>query len=196
MIQNTKNNFNELRSFDDSKVLAQNSITFWITGLSASGKSTLAFSIKKALIDLGYFCIVLDGDNMRRGLNNDLGFSNADRRENVRRTAELAKLLNEARLIVIASLISPLVSDRNMAKDIVGKKAFREIYVSTPIEICESRDPKGLYSLARKGILKEFTGVSAPYEPPTDPWVEIDKFGSIEDSLKIILPSIMAEIAI
>jgi adenylylsulfate kinase len=117
---------------------------------------------------------VLDGDNVRHGLNYNLGFSMEDRKENVRRVAEVAKLMNDAGLVVITSFISPLKTDREIAKLIIGENKFREIYVSTPLEVCESRDPKGLYLKAREGLVTEFTGISSPYEAPENPWLSID----------------------
>jgi len=155
-------------------LLGQMPYTVWLTGLSASGKSTLAFALERALIAKGRACYVLDGDNVRHGLNRDLGFSDHDRTENIRRIAEVARLMNDAGLIVITAFISPLRSDREMAKTIIGDPQYREIYVSTSISVCESRDPKGLYEKARAGLVKEFTGISAPYETPTSPSLILD----------------------
>lgn len=149
-------------------------LTFWLTGLSAAGKSTLAFALEEELHRSGRACYVLDGDNVRHGLNANLGFSPADRRENVRRIAEVARLMNDAGLIVIAAFISPMRADRALAREIIGNECFREIHVSTPLDVCESRDPKGCYLRARRGDLAEFTGVSAPYEPPEAPDMRID----------------------
>ena len=157
----------------------------WLTGLSASGKSTLAFALERTLIDAGKACYVLDGDNVRHGLNRNLGFSVEDRTENIRRIAEVAKLMNDAGLIVITAFISPLIANRNIAREIIGPNQFKEIYVSTPLAACEARDPKGLYAKARAGELAEFTGISADYEPPMAPDLTIDtSSGSIEDYLK------------
>lgn len=147
-------------------LLRQSPVTLWMTGLSGSGKSTLAFSLEKRLIESGHACFVLDGDNVRHGLNRDLGFSPEARAENIRRIAEVARLMNAAGLIVITSFISPYRNDREMAREIIGDETFREIYISTPLERCEERDPKGLYLKARSGLIKAFTGISAPYEPP------------------------------
>ena len=155
-------------------LLGQRPYTLWLTGLSASGKSTLAFALERALMEAGRPCYVLDGDNVRHGLNQDLGFSDIDRTENIRRIAEVAKLMNDAGLIVITAFISPLRVDREMAKTIIGDTQYREIYVSTSIEVCESRDPKGLYEKARAGLVKEFTGISAPYEMPLNPSLTLD----------------------
>jgi adenylyl-sulfate kinase len=156
------------------KLLGQLPLTIWLTGLSAAGKSTLAFLLERALIDAGHPCYVLDGDNIRHGLSRDLGFSNDDRTENIRRIAEVARLMNDAGLIVIAAFISPLISDREMVRHIIGDEAYREVYVSTSMEVCESRDPKGLYKKARAGLVKDFTGVSAPYEAPVKPILTLD----------------------
>lgn len=155
-------------------LLGQAPITLWLTGLSASGKSTLAFALERTLIDAGRACYVLDGDNVRHGLNRNLGFSVEDRAENIRRIAEVAKLMNEAGLIVITAFISPMISDRSIAREIIGTQCFREIYVSTPLATCEARDPKGLYAKARNGQIAEFTGVSSPYEAPLHPSLIID----------------------
>jgi adenylylsulfate kinase len=161
--------------------------TIWLTGLSASGKSTLAYALEHQLVDMGKPCYVLDGDNVRHGLNKDLDFSEASRTENIRRIAEVAKLMNDAGLIVITAFISPLRVDRQMAKDIIGED-FKEVYVSTSIDICESRDPKGLYAKARAGKVKHFTGISAPYEAPETPDLMIDTSqGLLEDQINLLL---------
>ena len=175
-------------------LLGQAPFTVWLTGLSASGKSTLAFALERALNEKGRACYVLDGDNVRHGLNRDLGFTDLDRTENIRRIAEVAKLMNDAGLIVITAFISPLRSDREMAKTIIGDQQYREVYVATAIEVCESRDPKGLYQKARQGLVKDFTGVSAPYETPTSPSLILDtastsKEACVEALLKLILVS-------
>jgi len=160
--------------------------TIWLTGLSASGKSTLAHALEHQLVDMGKPCYVLDGDNVRHGLNKDLDFSEASRTENIRRIAEVAKLMNDAGLIVITAFISPLRADRQMAKDIIGDD-FKEVYVSTSIDICESRDPKGLYAKARAGQVKHFTGISAPYEAPEAPDLMIDTSqGLLEDHINLL----------
>jgi len=148
--------------------------TLWLTGLSGAGKTTLARALATALKDTGRRCAVLDGDALRRGLNRDLGFSPEARRENIRRTAEVAGLMNDAGLIVIAALISPLRADRAEARSIVGAHRFLEIHVSTPLDVCEAADVKGLYRKARLGELAQFTGISAPYEAPQTPTLAID----------------------
>ncbi len=155
-------------------LLCKTPSTLWLTGLSASGKSTLAYALEHTLVNAGKPCYVLDGDNIRHGLNSGLGFSQQDRHENIRRISEVAKLMNDAGLIVITAFISPLREDRQMARAIIGEDCFKEVYVSTAIDVCESRDPKGLYAKARAGEVKEFTGISAPYEPPLNPDLVID----------------------
>lgn len=152
----------------------QRPATVWLTGLSGAGKSTVASGLEKMLVDAGRAAYVLDGDNLRHGLNRDLGFSPQDRQENIRRSAEVARLMNDAGLIVIAAFISPLRRDREMAREIIGVSEFIEAYVSTPCGVCEQRDPKGLYKKARAGLIPEFTGVSAPYEAPLQPALSID----------------------
>lgn len=149
-----------------------NPVVIWFTGLSGSGKSTIANALSNDLHLQGIPHFVLDGDNLRRGINKDLGFTEEDRTENIRRTAEIASLMADAGLVVLVSLISPLERDRDMAKKIVGEQRFRLIYVSTPLEECERRDPKGLYKKAREGRLPNFTGVSAPFETPKNHWFE------------------------
>lgn len=161
------------------KSLEQKPLTLWLTGLSAAGKSTLAFAVERILHDMGRTCYVLDGDNVRHGLNRDLGFSAADRSENIRRVAEVSRLMNDAGLIVITAFISPLRQDRQAARAIIGAPAFREIYVNPGMAVCEERDPKGLYKKARSGDLPEFTGVSAPYEAPFSADLELDTGGSL-----------------
>lgn len=148
--------------------------TVWLTGLSGAGKSTVAYELEKMLLTEGRPCYVLDGDNIRHHLNRDLGFSTADRKENIRRTAEVARLMNEAGLIVITSFISPFREDRAMASEIIGEDRFMEVYVNTTAAVCESRDPKGLYAKARSGQIPDFTGVSSPYEPPFCPALSLD----------------------
>lgn len=156
------------------RLMHQYSATLWLTGLSGAGKSTIAFALEKILLERGHSCFVLDGDNLRHHLNSDLGFLAADRRENLRRAAEVAHLMNEAGLITIVALISPFANDRAMARQIVNTQRFIEVHVSTSTELCESRDTKGLYARARKGEISEFTGISSPYEKPVAPEIEIN----------------------
>ena len=141
----------------------------WLVGLSGSGKSTLAGNIEAILHEKGYKTYLLDGDNVRLGLNNDLGFSSKDRTENIRRIAEVARLFNEAGIIVLSAFISPLESDRNQARELIGVENFIEIFVHCPLHICEKRDVKGLYAKARKGLIPNFTGIDAPFENPKQP---------------------------
>lgn len=144
-------------------------MTVWLTGLSASGKTTLAIELDKALMEAKRPCFMLDGDNVRTGLCSDLGFGPDARHENIRRVAEVARLMNDAGLIVISAFISPYRSDREMARKVIGDERFIEVYLDAPLEVCEKRDPKGLYRKARRGEIADFTGVSAPYEAPTAP---------------------------
>jgi bifunctional enzyme CysN/CysC len=156
-----------LVSADDRKdILGQRGVTIWLTGLSASGKSTIAVQLEQQLIAQGRLCYILDGDNVRHGLNRDLGFSMEDRKENIRRIAEVAALMNEAGVIVISSFISPYRLDRQSARDVIGEESFIEAYVQASLEVCEQRDPKGLYVKARSGEIPQFTGISDPYEEP------------------------------
>jgi adenylylsulfate kinase len=158
------------------QLLKQKGCTLWFTGLSGSGKSTLAFTLEHALTQAGRLAYVLDGDNIRHGLNKNLGFSAADREENIRRIGEVAKLFADAGLIAMTSFISPYRKDRDLARELhrSGNLPFIEIYVNTPINTCEQRDPKGLYKKARAGQLKGFTGVDDPYEEPLHPELTID----------------------
>ncbi len=158
------------------KMLRHLGATLWFTGLSASGKSTLAFTTEHAMMELGHLAYVLDGDNIRHGLNKNLGFSAEDREENIRRIAEVGKLFADAGVIVMTSFISPYRADRDMARKLHEDAGlhFIEIYMNTPIEVCEQRDPKGLYKKARAGEIKNFTGVNDPYEPPLNPELTVD----------------------
>lgn len=162
--------FNSLLSREDKeKFLNQRSKVIWFTGLSGSGKSTIGMGLEKMLYDNGYLAQVLDGDIIRSGINNNLGFSEEDRLENIRRIAEVSKLFIFSGVITINCFISPTVQIRNMAKDIIGRKDFIEIYVNTPLEVCEQRDVKGLYKKARNGEIKDFTGITSPFEDPLTP---------------------------
>ncbi len=174
-----------MESVTTGKVIRHSPVTVWFTGLSGAGKSTLALALERRLIGNGRACHVLDGDNIRQGLSRDLGFSAADRCENIRRVAEVAKLMNDAGLIVISAFISPYRSDREMAREIIGADKFLEVHLSTPLEVCELRDVKGMYKKARAGEIDDFTGVSAPYELPLNPVISIDtSVGSVDDALK------------
>lgn len=153
--------------------MGQNACTIWMSGLSGAGKSTIANALEKRLYTMGKKTMLLDGDNVRMGLNSNLGFSDEDRVENIRRIAEVAKLMNDAGLIVITAFISPYRQDRRNAKKIIGE-GFREVYVSTSIAECEKRDAKGLYKAAREGKIAHFTGITSPYEAPERPDVAVD----------------------
>ncbi|WP_240377974.1 adenylyl-sulfate kinase [Bacillus piscicola] len=169
----------------------QKPLTLWFTGLSGSGKSTLANAVEKRLVSLGHHTMLLDGDNVRHGLNKNLGFKESDRVENIRRIAEVAKLMNDAGLITLASFIAPYDSDRNNAREVIGKE-YIEIYVSTSLEECEKRDVKGLYKKARAGEIPNFTGISSPYEAPKNPEIEIDtsKY-TLEEATDYVVKEIM-----
>jgi len=162
-----------LTKADREQRLQQRSKVLWLTGLSGSGKSTIAETLERKLHNHSYFAQVLDGDNIRSGINNNLGFSLEDRQENIRRIAEIAKLYLNSGIITLNSFISPTVEIRNFAKEIIGAEDFIEIYINAPLAVCEQRDVKGLYQKARKGIIKGFTGIDSPYEPPTNPAIEI-----------------------
>ena len=160
----------------------------WLVGLSGSGKSTLAGNIEAILHQKGYKTYLLDGDNVRLGLNNDLGFSSEDRTENLRRIAEVARLFNEAGIIVLSAFISPLESDRNQARELIGVENFIEVFINCPLHVCEKRDVKGLYAKARKGLIPNFTGIDAPFENPKQPDLTINTEAEApEASLKKLL---------
>ena len=180
---------------DKEALLKQRSVMVWFTGLSGSGKSTIAIALERELHKRGLLCRILDGDNIRSGINNNLGFSAEDRVENIRRIAEVSKLFIDTGVITIAAFISPNNELREMASTIIGKDNFLEIYVNTQIEECERRDVKGLYAKARKGEIKDFTGVSAPFEAPEHPALSLDtSVLSLEESvnklLELILPKV------
>lgn len=172
-----------------SKVKQQKPVTLWFTGLSGAGKSSLANGIEKYLNSIGKHTMLLDGDNIRLGLNKDLKFSPEDRHENIRRIAEVAKLMNDAGLIVITAFISPYESDRKMAREIIGQD-YIEIFINTPIEVCQKRDKKGLYEKAKRGIIKEFTGITSSYEKPGNPEIIINNNQKIEESLQELIEQI------
>lgn len=159
---------------DKEELLHQRGKMIWFTGLSGSGKSTIAIAVERELHQRGLLCRILDGDNIRSGINNNLGFTAEDRRENIRRIAEVSKLFVDTGIITLAAFISPNNELRQMAADIIGHDDFVEVYVSTPLEECERRDVKGLYAKARRGEIKHFTGISAPFEAPADAAIELD----------------------
>lgn len=184
-----------LRREDKEKLLNQRSKVIWCTGLSGAGKTTLAKNIEKALHSRGQLAQVLDGDNIRTGINNNLGFTETDRIENIRRIAEVSKLLIQSGVITINSFISPTTEIRHMAMDIIGKENFIEIYVNAPLSVCEGRDTKGLYKKAREGKIKNFTGIDAPFEAPENPDVEVNTDQlSIEESLNKAMEYIIPKI--
>ncbi len=161
-------------AYDQRKtMMGQEPRLIWLTGLSGSGKTTLALRLEHYLFHNGYKTFLLDGDNVRMGLNKDLHFSEDDRKENLRRIGEVSKLMLDAGLIVISAFISPYKKERTVIKEIVGEDRFIEVFVNCPLDVCEERDVKGLYKKARKGIIPDFTGISAPYEAPTTPDIEI-----------------------
>jgi adenylylsulfate kinase len=167
-------------------------VILWFTGLPSAGKSTLAHYVEAKLFDLGCRTMVLDGDNVRHGLCSDLGFSNQDRSENIRRISELAKLFVEAGVITLVAFISPIQTDRERARNLVSKEDFIEIYCKCSLETCEKRDVKGLYKKAREGKVKQFTGISSPYEPPLNPELVIDtEKDSIEECGQYILDIVL-----
>lgn len=184
-----------LKRNDKEKLLDQHSIVIWITGLSGSGKTTIAKGLELELHKRGYLTKLLDGDNVRTGINNNLNFSEEDRKENIRRIAEVSKLFMIGGVILINCFISPTEEIRNKAKDIIGEKDFFEIYVNTPLEVCEQRDIKGLYAKARAGIIKNFTGIDSPYEEPKNPAVEVKTVEeTVEDSVQQILDKLLPRI--
>lgn len=181
---------------DKEELLKQHSVMIWFTGLSGSGKSTIAIALERELQKRGLLCRILDGDNIRSGINNNLGFSEEDRVENIRRIAEIGKLFVDTGIITIAAFISPNNDLREMAANIIGKENFLEIFVSTPIEECERRDVKGLYAKARRGEIKNFTGISAPFEAPENPALSIDTSKlSVEESVNKLLELILLRIS-
>lgn len=182
---------------DKESLLRQHSVMIWFTGLSGSGKSTIAIALERELHKRGLLCRILDGDNIRAGINNNLGFSEADRVENIRRIAEVSKLFIQTGIITIAAFISPSNEIREMAASIIGKEDFLEIYVNTPIEECERRDVKGLYAKARRGEIKDFTGVSAPFEVPLHPALSLDtSVLTVEESVNRLLDLILPKVKI
>jgi adenylylsulfate kinase len=179
------------------EILRQSAKVIWFTGLSGSGKTTLASNLEKELFFRRFFCQVLDGDNIRSGINNNLGFSDEDRLENIRRIAEVSKILINTGLITICSFISPTDDIRQLARSIIGEKDFIEIFLNPPLEVCEQRDTKGLYQRARAGEIKDFTGISSPFEPPRNPDLEIDtSVVSIKDSVDLIFDTIIDRITL
>ncbi|MFW2381516.1 MAG: adenylyl-sulfate kinase [Acidimicrobiales bacterium] len=178
----------------DSAVRAANfghpSFTVWFTGLSGSGKSTLAFAVEKALVEKGVAAYVLDGDNIRFGLNRDLGFSPEDRAENIRRIGEVCRLFSDAGVVVLTAFISPYVADRDQVRALHPDGTFVEVFVDTPLEVCEARDVKGLYEKARAGEIGQFSGISAPYEPPVNPEITVDTSRPVQECVAEIIETL------
>ena len=173
---------------DRERLLRQRGATVWLTGLSGAGKSSVAVTAEKALVENGHAAYVLDGDNVRHGLNKNLGFSPADRTENIRRIGEVAKLFSDAGLLVFTSFISPYRADRDAVRALFAPGDFVEVYVSAGVDVCEARDVKGLYRKARAGEIPEFTGISAPYEPPERPELVLDTARqTLEESVRALL---------
>lgn len=185
--------FDRMMSRDDKEqLLKQRGMMLWFTGLSGSGKSTVAIALERELHSRGLLCRILDGDNIRSGINNNLGFSAEDRVENIRRIAEVGRLFVDTGIITIAAFISPNNQLREMAAEIIGKGDFVEVFVSTPLEECEKRDVKGLYAKARRGEIKNFTGISAPFEAPEHPDITLDTSKlPVEESVKILLDYVL-----
>lgn len=197
MSSNINKELLKVSSKERARMKNQNAVVIWFTGLSGSGKSTLAIELDKKLSELGYHSYVLDGDNIRSGINNNLSFSPEDRSENIRRIAEISKLFIDAGIITICSFISPYKADREKAKEIIGSDNFIEIYLNTPLKECEKRDVKGLYKKARSGEIKDFTGVSAPYEKPINPDFSLDTtFIDINFSIEKIIALIKKSISL
>ncbi len=178
-----------------SDLLGHGAITAWFTGLSGSGKSTLAFAVEDQLVKVGVLAYVLDGDNVRFGLNRDLGFSPADREENIRRIGEVCRLMTDAGVVVLSSFISPYRLDREVVRSLHPPKGFVEVFVDTPLEVCEERDVKGLYKKARAGEIPEFSGISAPYEAPENAEIRIDTSRrSIQECANLVVEEILNRI--
>lgn len=182
---------------DREALLKQKSKVVWFTGLSGSGKSTLASALEKVLYQNGYLCKLLDGDNIRTGINNNLGFTESDREENIRRIAEVCKLFLNCGVITLAAFISPTNEIRKQAMSIIGEENFVEVFVNPPLEACEKRDTKGLYAKARKGEIQNFTGISSPFEAPAKPALDIDTSAfSVEECIEQIMEILEPEIRI
>ena len=184
--------FNTFKRKDKEKLLHQKANTIWMTGLSGAGKTTIAKQLELELTNRGFLCYILDGDNIRAGINNNLTFSDTDRIENIRRIAEISRLFIDCGVITINCFISPTNAMRQMAKQIIGEANFTEVFINAPFDVCEKRDVKGLYSRARKGEIKDFTGIDSLFEPPSDPDLEIKTdIDSIDDCVKQIMDYIL-----
>jgi adenylylsulfate kinase len=200
MTTNTMNNihttFDKIKDRKAKEIyLKQKAKVIWFTGLSGSGKTTLASLLEKRLFELNYFCQILDGDNVRSGINKNLKFTEEDRMENIRRIAEISKLFMNCGIILICAFISPTKKMREMAKEIIGEDDFLEVFVNTSMEVCEKRDPKGLYKKARAGEIKNFTGISSPFEVPENPFVDAKNTNpDVNETVSGILLKIIPEI--
>ncbi|KKO19870.1 MAG: adenylyl-sulfate kinase [Candidatus Brocadia sp.] len=185
---NIKWHHGKITKDDRVKLMKQKGVTIWLTGLSGSGKSTIAVELEHALLENKHLAYILDGDNIRHGLNKNLGFSPEDRTENIRRIGEVAKLFTDANMIAITAFISPYRQDRDNVRKLLKGGEFIEIYIQCPLEVCEQRDTKGLYKKARAGEVKEFTGISAPYEEPLHPELTVDTSKmTVDESTRAIL---------
>jgi adenylylsulfate kinase len=195
-MENIHTTFHQIMGRDDKeKLLNQKSAVIWFTGLSGAGKTTVAQHLEKELYKRGFLTQILDGDNIRSGINNNLSFTEADRLENIRRIAEVSKLLINSGVITLNSFISPTEEIRQMAKDIIGEENFIEVFVNTPIEVCEERDIKGLYKKAREGKIKNFTGIDSPFDAPEHPDVELHTENhTIEESVQACLEAVLPRI--
>ncbi len=184
-----------LKREQKEKLNQQRAVVIWMVGLSGSGKSTLARSLENNLFEMGHLTKLLDGDNLRSGINSNLGFTDEDRTENIRRAAEVSKLFADCGVVTICSLISPTAAIRSMAREVIGEELFYEVFINCPLEVCEQRDVKGLYAKARKGEIKKFTGIDAPFENPIKPSLEIrTDLHSIEECQAQLLDEILPRI--
>ncbi|MFN8322745.1 MAG: adenylyl-sulfate kinase [Chitinophagales bacterium] len=178
------------------KLLGQRARVIWLTGLSGSGKSTIAKSLEEKLHEQGFLVAVLDGDNVRTGINNNLGFSEEDRKENIRRIAEVAKLFLQVGVVTICCFVSPTEEIRNLAKFIIGTDDFLDVFIDTPIEVCESRDVKGLYAKARRGEIRDLTGINAPFEIPLNPSLKVNtNQKKVEENVKEIMDFVLPRVS-
>jgi adenylylsulfate kinase len=186
-----------IQTAQKEKLLGQKGIVVWMVGLSGSGKSTLARALENTLHEQGLITELLDGDNLRTGINNNLGFSADDRKENIRRAAEVSKLFAQCGIITICSLISPTEEIRKMAREIIGDDRYMEVFIDCPLEVCEQRDVKGLYAKARRGEIKDFTGIDSPFEPPAQPSLKLETHKrSIDKCHTILVDEILKKVKI
>ncbi len=188
--------FDKIKDRKEKEIyLKQQAKVIWFTGLSGSGKTTLASMLEKRLFELNYFCQILDGDNVRSGINRNLKFTEEDRMENIRRIAEVSKLFMNCGIILICAFISPTKEIRQMARSIIGEDDFLEVFVNTPLDVCEKRDPKGLYKKARNGEIKNFTGISSPFEAPETPFADVKNANpDLNETVRELLIKVIPEI--